>query len=74
MQYLYGVTVTDSLTGTSSSATCIMWSAPRNQSVMDLGIESEANMNGFVNFNSMRNSFIATIANMGMVNITNLTF
>jgi hypothetical protein len=49
--------VADTITGTSGSYTCSMYSSPYAQSVIYFNILSEANSNGFMDFDRRTNAF-----------------
>ena len=51
-----------------------MWASPNYSDVIDVSIESEANVNGYIDFSRRQNSFKALISNIKSVVIKNLTF
>jgi hypothetical protein len=50
--YLFSVTVFDQLSQSAQTKECYMYAAPQDQQVLDIEISTEANKNGFIDFNS----------------------
>jgi hypothetical protein len=51
-----------------------MYAASRSTNVIDLYINTEANQNGFIDFNSKMTSFKAQVLNINAVNLSKLKF
>ena len=55
--YQFKVLLYDQLSQTEESKTCLMYAAPMENQVLDIVIDTEANKNGFIDFNAQMAAF-----------------
>lgn len=60
--------VTDTLSGTSDTKTCNMYSAALQAKVLDIKLLTETNKNGYIDFNANLAAFKVYIMNSEFIN------
>lgn len=66
--------VYDPLSMTQASQKCLMYAASEGVSILDMQISTEANKNGYIDFNAEMAAFKVQLGNLTAVNANNLTF
>lgn len=72
--YIFTVMVQDSLSQTTATKICYMYAAPKGRAVFDIDIDTEANKNGFIDFNAQMAAFKAVPIGTSKLNNNLLQF
>ena len=72
--YLFTVIVFDELSGTQNTMECNMYAAPIQQQVLNIVINTEANKNGYIDFNAQMAAFKAQIIDNITISGSGLSF